>query len=157
MPWKMGERKRFEEQRETVAIGDIHPHKKTKYACIVETHESARKRLESTLPRNHDEHIAEQGFSSLAHHNLVHKFIPMPQAMKIPDAKAAVNKDWEKLGKITVWQLGLFPLFRLNPLPSSFWSPLLPPPKKNVSEDFFFWAPEPNFVLVLEFSPKVGI
>ena len=27
------------------------------------------------------------------HYNLVHKFIPMPQAMKIPDAKAAVDKE----------------------------------------------------------------
>ena len=26
---------------------------------------------------------------------LVHKFIPMPQAMKIPAAKAAVDKEWE--------------------------------------------------------------
>ena len=30
--------------------------------------------------------------NSLSHYNLVHKFIPMPQAMKIPDAKAAVVK-----------------------------------------------------------------
>ena len=27
--------------------------------------------------------------------NLVHKIIPMPQAMKIPAAKAAVDKEWE--------------------------------------------------------------
>ena len=27
------------------------------------------------------------------------KFIPMPQAMKIPAAKAAVDKEWEKLEK----------------------------------------------------------
>ena len=27
--------------------------------------------------------------------NLVHKFIPMPQAMKIPDAEAAAEKEWE--------------------------------------------------------------
>ena len=30
----------------------------------------------------------------------MHKFIPMPQTMKIPDAKAAVDKEWEKLEKI---------------------------------------------------------
>ena len=36
---------------------------------------------------------------------LVHKFIPMPQAMKIPAAKAAVDKEWEKLEKISVWNL----------------------------------------------------
>ena len=32
----------------------------------------------------------------MTHCNLVHKFIPMPQAMKIPDAKAAVDKEWKK-------------------------------------------------------------
>ena len=26
---------------------------------------------------------------------LVHKFIPMPQAIKIPAAKAGVGKEWE--------------------------------------------------------------
>ena len=40
--------------------------------------------------------------NSLSHYNLVHKFIPLPQAMKIPDAKAAVDKECEKLGKIGV-------------------------------------------------------
>ena len=33
------------------------------------------------------------------------KFIPMPQAMKIPAAKAAVDKEWEKLEKISAWNL----------------------------------------------------
>ena len=37
--------------------------------------------------------------------NVVHKFIPMPQAMKIPAAKAAVDKEWEKLEKIPAWDL----------------------------------------------------
>ena len=32
-------------------------------------------------------------------------FIPMPQAMKIPAAKAAVDKEWEKLEKIPAWDL----------------------------------------------------
>ena len=36
--------------------------------------------------------IASKDFTSMTHHNSVHKFIPMPQAMKIPDAKAAVDK-----------------------------------------------------------------
>ena len=42
----------------------------------------------------------------MTHYNLVHKFIPMPQAMKIPDAKAAVDKEWKKLETISAWQLG---------------------------------------------------
>ena len=36
--------------------------------------------------------IAGRGINSLSHNNLVHKYIPMPQAMNIPDAKAAVEK-----------------------------------------------------------------
>ena len=35
----------------------------------------------------------------------VHKFIPVPQAMKIPAAKAAVDKEWEKLEMIPAWDL----------------------------------------------------
>ena len=38
-------------------------------------------------------------------YNLVHKFTPMPQAMKIPEAKAAVDKEWEKLEKFSAWNL----------------------------------------------------
>ena len=47
------------------------------------------------------DHIAGKGDNSLQHYNLVHKFIPVPQAMKIPAAKAAVDKEWEKLEKIS--------------------------------------------------------
>ena len=57
---------------------------KTQYACFVEAHESTRQRLESSLPKNHGDHIAGKGYNSMTHYNLVHKFIPMPQAMKIP-------------------------------------------------------------------------
>ena len=49
--------------------------------------------------------LQEKGDKSLQHYNLVHKFIPMPQAMKIPAAKAAVDKEWEKLEKISAWNL----------------------------------------------------
>ena len=44
--------------------------------------------------------LQEEEDNSLQHYNLVHKFIPMPQAMKIPAPKAAVHKEWEKLEKI---------------------------------------------------------
>ena len=43
--------------------------------------------------------------TSLNHFSLVHKCIPMPQALKKPKAKAAVEKVWEKLEKILAWQL----------------------------------------------------
>ena len=41
----------------------------------------------------------------LQHYNLVHKFIPMPQAMNIPAEKTAMDKECEKLEKISAWNL----------------------------------------------------
>ena len=57
------------------------------------------------LPKNHEDHVAGKGYNPMTHHNFVHKFIPMPQAMKTPDAKAAVDKGWKKLDTISTWQL----------------------------------------------------
>ena len=54
-----------------------------------------RIRLEGLPRRYHEDHIAAKGINSLSHYNLVHKFIPMPQALNIRDAKAAVEKEWE--------------------------------------------------------------
>ena len=73
---------------------------KSKLACILEASESTRLRMGESLPNYHHDHIAGKGKNSLQHYNLVHKFIPVPQAMKIPAAKAAVDKEWEILDKI---------------------------------------------------------
>ena len=78
---------------------------KTKLACILEADESTRMRMGNSIPHYHQDHIAGKGENSLQHYNLVHKFILMPQAMKIPAAKAAVDKEWEKLEKISAWNL----------------------------------------------------
>ena len=78
---------------------------KTRLACILEAGESTRLRMGESLPNHHEDHIAGKGGKSLQHYNLVHKFIPMPQAVKIPAAKAAVDKEWEKLEKISAWNL----------------------------------------------------
>ena len=78
---------------------------KTKYACIVEADKSLRIRMEGALHKDHEDHIAWKGINSLNHYNLVHEFVPMPKAMKIPDAKAAVDTEWSKLEKIPAWQL----------------------------------------------------
>ena len=77
----------------------------TKLACILEADESTRMRMGNSIPHHHEDHIAGKGENSIQHYNLVHKFIPMPQAMKIPAAKAAVDKEWEKLEKISAWNL----------------------------------------------------
>ena len=78
---------------------------KTRLACILEASESTRLRMGESLPNHHEDHIAGKGDNSLQHYNLVHKLIPMPHAMKILAAKAAVDKEWEKLEKILAWNL----------------------------------------------------
>ena len=54
--------------------------KKTRLAYILEADESKRPRMGESLPTHHEDHIAGKGDNSLHHYNLVHKFIPMPQA-----------------------------------------------------------------------------
>ena len=78
---------------------------KSTFACILEAGESTRMCMEESPPKYREDHIAGKGDNSLQHYNLVHKFILMPQAMKIPAAKAAVDKEWEKLEKIPAWDL----------------------------------------------------
>ena len=72
---------------------------------MLDASESTRLRMGESLPNHHEDHIAGKGDNSLQHYNLVHKFIPMPQAMKIPAAKAAMDKEGEKLAKIPAWNL----------------------------------------------------
>ena len=57
------------------------------------------------MPHDHEDYIAGKGEKSLQHYNLIHKFIHMPQALQVPAAKAAVDKEWEKLEKISAWNL----------------------------------------------------
>ena len=78
---------------------------KSKLACILEADESTRLRMGESLPNHHEDHIAGRADNSLQHYNLVHKIIPMSQALKILAAKAAADKEWEKLEKIPAWNL----------------------------------------------------
>ena len=93
MPCKRRTKKHFGFQETEAKSGEFIKIPKTKHACIVEAYESTRQRLESSLPTDHEDHIAGKEFTSMSHHNLVCKFIPIPQAMNIPDAKAAVDKE----------------------------------------------------------------
>ena len=72
---------------------------KSKLACNLEASESTRLRMGESLPNHHEDHIARKGDNSLQHYNLVHKFIPMPEAMKIFAAKTAVDKRMGDTGK----------------------------------------------------------
>ena len=78
---------------------------KTRLACILDSDESKRLRMGESLPNYHEDHIAGKGNNSLQHYNLVHKLIPMPQAKKISPTNSAVDKEWEKLEKISACNL----------------------------------------------------
>ena len=79
--------------------------RKTKYACVVDADESTRPRLEGAGHKPHQDDITAKGTNSITHYSLVHKFTLMPQALQIPDAKAAVEKEWEKLEKNPAWDV----------------------------------------------------
>ena len=78
---------------------------KSRLACILEASESTRLRMGESLPNHHEDFVAGKGDNSLQHYNLVLKFIPMLQATKTAAAKAAVDKEKEKLEKIPAWNL----------------------------------------------------
>ena len=62
--------------------------------------------------KNHEDHVASKGHNSIGHnsilhYNFVHKFIPVPQTRKIPDAQTAMDKEWkQKLETIPVLTVG---------------------------------------------------
>ena len=41
----------------------------------------------------------------MSYFDLAHKPFPILQAIRIPDAKAAVDKEWEKLERLPAWQV----------------------------------------------------
>ena len=75
-------------------MGVVYPIKlKTRLACILEADESTKLRMGGSLPNHHEDFFARKGNNSLQHYNLVAKFIPMPQALKILAARAAVDNE----------------------------------------------------------------
>ena len=78
---------------------------KTRLACILEAGESTRLRMGESLPNHHEDHIAGKGDNSLQHYNLVHKFIPMPEAIKNSSSKSSSGQGMGKMEKISVWNL----------------------------------------------------
>ena len=71
--------------------------RRTRFTCIVDADESTRPR-QGAVHISHQDHITAKRVNSVTQYSLLHKFIPMPQAMKIPDAKAAVVKEKGKIG-----------------------------------------------------------
>ena len=91
----------WKRERELIASPKV---PRTRYGWIVESHESTRPRAELSQPK-HQKITLQTGYTSMNHCNLVYKFIPMPQAKKNPDAKAAVDQEWKKLETIPAWKL----------------------------------------------------
>ena len=53
----------------------------------------------NSIPHHHEDHIAGKGENSLQHYNLVHKFIPMPQAMKKSRSESSGGQGMGKIGE----------------------------------------------------------
>ena len=53
----------------------------------------------------HQENIAPKGFTSKEYFAMVHTPVPIQEAMKIPDARAAIDKEWDKLEQRQAWVL----------------------------------------------------
>ena len=67
MPCKKGIKKHFPFQETEAKSCESNKIPKTKHGCIVETHEFTRQRLESSPPKDHEDHIAGRGFHSMTH------------------------------------------------------------------------------------------
>ena len=86
--------------QETVAmLGAPNNVSKTKKACVVESLEYTRQRVEPSLLKGHVDHIAGKGHTSMNHYNFVRNF-SLAESIDISDATAAVEKEWTKLDTI---------------------------------------------------------
>ena len=62
--------------------------------------ESTRLRMGESLPTHHEDHFAGKGGISLQLFHLVHKFIPLPQAMKNSSSKGSSGQGMGTIGEI---------------------------------------------------------
>ena len=56
-------------------------------------------RMGNSIPHHHEDHPAGRGNNSRKHDNLVHKFIPMLQAMKILAERSSGGQGMGKIGE----------------------------------------------------------
>ena len=61
----------------------------SRLTCILEADETISMHMAGIEPRIHEDHIAGKGGNSPHHLNLVHKFLPMPQAIKNTSSKSS--------------------------------------------------------------------
>ena len=72
---------------------------KSKCACIVEASESTRMRMEGTLTKNHEDHIAGKGENSLQHYNLVHQIYSYASSYENSGSKSSSGQGMGKIGE----------------------------------------------------------
>ena len=53
----------------------------------------------NSIPHHHEDRIAGKGHNSFQHYNLVHEFIPMPQAMKNFCSESSGGQGMGKIGE----------------------------------------------------------
>ena len=63
------------------------------------------KRCQTSSSHVHPPSVHRSGSTGSFHYGLVHKLVSIQEALKIPDAKAAVDKQWEKLKNIPAWDV----------------------------------------------------
>ena len=66
--------------------------RKSTHACIIESTWKRLGRSPSMI------------FNSLSHYNLLHKFVPMPQAMKVLGSKSSSGQDGKSSKNLRAWQ-----------------------------------------------------
>ena len=77
----------------------------TTHACIVEAHESTRKRLESYLPKGHEDHIAGKGYTSTSQKKLGTQIYSDASSHENSGCESSSGQGMEKLETIPAWQL----------------------------------------------------
>ena len=65
----------------------------TFYAHKIDAYESPRFRINESGKQEHEEHIEDREYNSVSLYKLAHLLIPIPEAMKILEAKVAVDKE----------------------------------------------------------------
>ena len=68
---------------------------------VVDADDSVRVRLEGVPYKYHEDHISARGRNSLSHYNLVHRFIPMPEALKNSRCEGCSRKRMGHIGENT--------------------------------------------------------
>ena len=78
---------------------------KKKLACILEVGESTRLCLGESLPTHHEDLFAGKGDNSLQQKNFGTQIYSYASSHANSRTKAAVDKEWENLEKISAWNL----------------------------------------------------